>query len=138
MAVDMPVAMARPTKLHDLKTWPAEFSEVTTGRKTFEWRLNDRDFLPGDLLLLREWEPTAESYTGRVVLRKITQMSDGHREPFEGIPDGYAILSIQPALDDHPVRWLQMTTGSVYSPAPPHPESALHWNEAPTKGSDHD
>ena len=41
---------------HDLKCWKVPFKAVTLQLKKFEWRKNDRDFKPGDLLRLREWD----------------------------------------------------------------------------------
>lgn len=45
---------------HELKTWPAWFEDVVDGVKTFEIRRADRRFLPGHVLLLREWDPQAK------------------------------------------------------------------------------
>lgn len=50
--------------IHELKTWPRFFSAVACGSKTFEVRRDDREFAPGDILHLREWEPNSERYTG--------------------------------------------------------------------------
>jgi len=49
-------------KIHDLKIWPVYFEEILEGRKTFEIRLNDRQYHTGEKVLLREWDPTIESY----------------------------------------------------------------------------
>lgn len=57
---------------HELKTWPAFFEEIASGRKTFEVRQDDRGFSVGDILVLREWEPTGEQYTGREVRKVVT------------------------------------------------------------------
>lgn len=43
---------------HDLKIWPQFFCRVADGSKTFEVRKNDRGFQPGDIVILREWDPT--------------------------------------------------------------------------------
>jgi len=51
-------------KVHELKSWPAEFAAVAEGRKTFEIRKDDRGFEPGDIVVLREYLP-GESMTGR-------------------------------------------------------------------------
>lgn len=45
-------------KTHDLKTLPVYFDAVTRGDKTFEVRNNYRDFQTGDILRLREWDPS--------------------------------------------------------------------------------
>jgi len=38
---------------HFLKTWAEYFEAVKSGNKTFEVRVNDRDFKVGDILVLR-------------------------------------------------------------------------------------
>lgn len=76
---------------HELKTWPDMFEEIGTGRKVHEFRKNDRDFREGDLLLLREFEPAGERYTGREIPVRIMSISYG---PAWGIPKGYAAFSI--------------------------------------------
>lgn len=38
--------------LHTLKCWPAFYDATASGAKTFEIRLNDRGFQPGDQLVL--------------------------------------------------------------------------------------
>ncbi len=50
---------------HQLKTWPLYFAEVAAGRKSFELRLNDRDFCEGDVVILQEWDNNKKAYTGR-------------------------------------------------------------------------
>lgn len=50
---------------HYLKTWPEYYKEVMSGNKLFEARKNDRDFIQGDEVVLDEWDPNFEEYTGR-------------------------------------------------------------------------
>lgn len=57
---------------HKLKTWPEYFEAILDGTKTFELRKNDRGFQVGDLLVLQEYVPHRESYTGRSITKKIT------------------------------------------------------------------
>lgn len=57
--------MTRPAprpKMHELKTDPEPFAKTKKGRKPLELRRDDRDFQPGDYLLLREWKDG--DYTG--------------------------------------------------------------------------
>ena len=57
---------------HELKTWPLYFNAVWRGEKTFEVRENDRDFSIDDDLLLREWDPHLQDYTGRTIDAMVT------------------------------------------------------------------
>ena len=43
---------------HELKIWPQYYCRVFDGSKTFEIRKNDRGFQPGDIVVLREYDPT--------------------------------------------------------------------------------
>lgn len=80
---------------HELKTWPEFFGPVWTGEKKFEIRKNDRDFAPGDTLLLREYK-TRGGYTGRFMYVEILYMLE---EGF-GLRKGFACLSIEPKRQD--------------------------------------
>jgi len=53
------------SKHHDLKIWPVYFDAVDEGRKTFEFRKDDRGFVSGDTVTLKEWDPKTNNYTGR-------------------------------------------------------------------------
>ena len=59
--------MNRSPTYHNIKIWSLYFKEVLTGRKTFEYRLDDRGYLAGDHLILREWNPFTREYTGRYI-----------------------------------------------------------------------
>lgn len=58
-----------PFKQHELKCWPAYFSQVKEGKKRFELRLDDRGFEVGDTIVLREWH--LGEYTGHTCQAKI-------------------------------------------------------------------
>ena len=81
-------------KTIELKTWPEYFEKILSGDKTFELRVNDRDFAVGDLLILREWDP-ATGYTGRKTERRISYILKGGEF---GIAKGWAILAIKGEL----------------------------------------
>ena len=54
------------------KIWPKEFKEVLERRKNFELRADDFECNEGDILVLKEWDPVKNEYTGRKVEREIT------------------------------------------------------------------
>lgn len=82
----------RGGRIHILKTiWPY-FAHVRSGHKTFEIRRNDRDFQPGDLLILAEWDDESGQYTGQDTVREVTYvMRDG--ADF-GVQPGYVVLGM--------------------------------------------
>jgi ASC-1-like (ASCH) protein len=61
---------------HFLKIQPQYFNAVLSGAKTFEIRKNDRHFQLGDTLFLQEFDTETQEYTGDVVERKITYITD--------------------------------------------------------------
>lgn len=61
---------------HKLKIQPEFFEEVCKKIKTFEIRKNDRDFRVGDKLLLQEFIPETQEFTGRVVERRISYITN--------------------------------------------------------------
>ena len=62
-------------KRHVIKIWPDYFCAVSLGRKTFEIRKNDRDYLPGDYVVMREWDPMTRKYTGWQITATIGWMT---------------------------------------------------------------
>lgn len=77
-------------KKHELKSLTPYFEWVLNWRKTFEIRLDDRNFQVGDMIVLREW--TGEAYTGREISATITYATTFEQKP------GYVVLGI-----DHPI-----------------------------------
>jgi len=78
-------------KIHTLKTWPEPFRAVVDGRKTWEFRKNDRDFREGDIVRLGEWDPTTEEYTCRSSSHQVGYiLTSGF-----GLPEGYCIFSLE-------------------------------------------
>ncbi|MGB3484003.1 MAG: ASCH/PUA domain-containing protein [Mycobacterium sp.] len=79
---------------HELKTWPVFFREVVANRKTVEVRKDDRRFQVGDTLVLQEYSPSNDYYTGDVCERLVTHIVPGGQF---GIEQGYVAMSIRPA-----------------------------------------
>lgn len=76
---------------HELKTWNEYFEEMFIGNKTFEIRKNDRDFKKGDTLILKEWDPKTEKYTGREVSKSVTYILDDGKF---GLEKGFVAMAI--------------------------------------------
>lgn len=73
--------------IHELKIAPEYFQAVEAGIKPFEIRFNDRNYRIGDSLVLREWN--GHSYTGKVVYREITYITDYAQQ------EGYIVMGIK-------------------------------------------
>lgn len=54
------------------KIHPEYFDKIASGEKKFELRLADWNINPGDTLILEEWNPHTQKYTGRVLTTKTT------------------------------------------------------------------
>lgn len=78
-------------KIHELKCWIEPFYAVVSGKKTFEFRENDRDYEVGDVLILREWDPATETLCEGLAVRRVTYLLEG---PAFGVPDGYVVMSL--------------------------------------------
>lgn len=81
---------------HCLKTWPNYYNLVKSGVKTFEIRKFDRPFITGDKLILQEWNPDSEEYTGAELEMIILSVFIGYDTREFGPSDGFCILSISP------------------------------------------
>lgn len=53
------------------KVWSIYFEAILSGKKKYELRLNDFKVSEGDTLLLEEWDPETEDYTGRKVEKQV-------------------------------------------------------------------
>lgn len=79
--------------IHRLKTWPSFFNAVVTGHKLFEVRYaEDRDFAVGDYLVLAEYNPTTEKFTGNEFVVSVTFVLQGGRF---GVLDEYVAMSLK-------------------------------------------
>ncbi len=64
------------------KVWPEYFDKILQGVKTYELRLADFACGPGDVLILKEWDPTTKQYTGRVVEKTVTYVGKTKGQTF--------------------------------------------------------
>jgi len=109
--------------VHFLKCWPNEYEAVKQGIKRADFRLNDRDYNAGDLLLLQKYWPTLQEWADAHLDEPY---GDGEWNPDDagefafkdqllmvlhvqhgghfGIPEGYVVLSLAP-----PVPWSVFT-----------------------------
>lgn len=83
-------------KTHELKCWPEFFLAVQAWKKVFEIRHNDRGFEVGDILWLREWDPTTADYSGESVRRAISYITDFP----DGLKDGYVCMGLSARADN--------------------------------------
>ncbi len=90
---------------HTLKCWSNAFDAIADGRKTFEWRKDDRGFEVGDELFLKRWDPVYLGGSGRYVdyNDKSTQNTMRVRVKYIlrglfGIPEGYCVMAITPDI----------------------------------------
>ncbi len=86
-------------RVHELKCWPGPFQAMVEGRKRHEFRRNDRGFIVGDTLCLREWDNFAENYTGRTLAANVTYKTCAGQF---GIPPGYVVMSLAIPPPDAP------------------------------------
>ncbi|MEM4366787.1 MAG: DUF3850 domain-containing protein [Candidatus Anstonellales archaeon] len=81
------------------KIWPQFFEKVVSGEKTCEVRLADFECKPGDILVLKEWDPKSKKYTGRSIAKKVTHVARTKDMKFWAQEDidkyGYQIISFR-------------------------------------------
>jgi len=75
-------------QIHHAKIHPQFFSAVKSGEKPFEIRYDDRGYQKGDQLVLEEWDPDRNDYTGGSLTRYITYVTSFRQTP------GYVVLGI--------------------------------------------
>lgn len=79
-------------RIHKLLSWPPFFQAVAEGRKRFEIRKDDREprFRVGDYLVLCEYNPQTERYSGKQLTVRVTYLSASF------VPEGHVVMSIEP------------------------------------------
>ena len=75
---------------HELKILPEYFELVRRREKTFEIRLNDRNYQVGDWLTLKEWDG---HYTGREIKRYVNYIYYGNS--VFGLHEDYCIMNLK-------------------------------------------
>jgi ASC-1-like (ASCH) protein len=77
-------------KYHELKIVEPYYTAVSTGKKTFEIRRNDRDFKIGDRLILSPYDPALAMYeSGKpTLIKEITYITDYAQK------SGFVVMSI--------------------------------------------
>jgi len=78
---------------HVLKCWPEHYHPIVDGSKKCEVRIgSDRKYEEGDWIILREWDPQVQLYTGNTLPVRITHVL--HGPPL--LPKNTWVLSIAP------------------------------------------
>jgi len=89
-------------KTHYVKCWSVFFVEVIEGFKSFDVRINDRDYQVGDILCLQEYDPLTSEFSGLYTRRLITYIFDSgmchgtnhrHIAP-DGLKTGFVVLGL--------------------------------------------
>ena len=79
-------------KIIELKIIPPYYDNVVEGSKTFEVRKNDRYYCVGDVLILNEYLPDKQQYTGRRIVKVVDYIFIGGNF---GIDKDYVVMSIK-------------------------------------------
>ncbi len=77
---------------HELKCWPEPFDAVVSGVKTYEVRVDDRDYQVGDRLLLRRFDPDRDAYTGEACRVDVVCLT--RNAPHAGLPEGTVVMGV--------------------------------------------
>ncbi|REH00292.1 DUF3850 domain-containing protein [Flavobacterium aquicola] len=79
---------------HELKIHPEYYKDVLLGLKKVEIRFNDRNYQEGDLLILNEFDPKTEKYSGSFEIRKVDYII----RDVAGLASSYVIMQISKPL----------------------------------------
>ena len=79
---------------HELKIYPEYYKQILLGLKKVEIRLNDRNYQENDLLILNEFDPKTERYTGSQLKRKVYFII----RDVAGLDPDYVIMQISKPL----------------------------------------
>lgn len=82
------------------KIWPRFYEDIASGRKKYDWRLNDFEVNEGDTIVFEEWDPDIKEYTGRTLEKKIVyigrfDLKNTFFSPEELLEKGILIMSLE-------------------------------------------
>lgn len=99
---------------HKLKIHPQHYARVKDGSKTFEIRVNDRQFQMGDLVVLEEWDPTPTQKHDTSRRSLTTMLNGGYEEKgyTESPPLRFRIGCVYP-VDEKRVVFSLMKLGGM-------------------------
>lgn len=81
--------MPKRVKKHKLKIHPEYYYAVDAGNKLFEIRKDDRGFEVGDILILQEYDPDQDKYTGNELEVTVTYITNFAQK------EGYVVMGIK-------------------------------------------
>lgn len=103
-------APPRTPKRHSLKTWPEFFRPMWDGIKPFDVRKDDRDFQPGDVVVLEEYEPPhrgferdgklVTGYLGRGMEMKIAYVLRAEHLATGALAPGHVVLGLPDLVEN--------------------------------------
>jgi hypothetical protein len=86
-------------KTIEKKVWPDYYQKILDDEKHYELRLADFECNPGDVLVLREWDPETKEYTGRKMEKSVTFVGKTKGQKFwseeEVEKHGFQIISFK-------------------------------------------
>ena len=92
--------MPNKMTIHTLKIEKKYYGEILAGRKTFEWRKDDRDFKVGDFIFFKLLTGIAADGTPLYQTSKLSfEITYILRDAENlGLPKGYCVLAIHPKM----------------------------------------
>lgn len=77
---------------HVLKTQDEFMTDIATGKKSFEVRINDRNYDEGDILILEGFIKEDKKYTGKCLEAEVIYILHGG---VFGIEEGFCVMGIK-------------------------------------------
>jgi len=83
------------------KIWPEYFELIQKGEKSYDWRLANFKVDSGDILILKEWNPENNSFTGREIKKTVGYVGKVTKEYLDTFSNediekyGFQIISLK-------------------------------------------